>query len=91
MRILLLFLALALLLGPLRRPYLRHARFTFPATIGAIIGFAIGAFIAARAGLPSPLGGLLALVAAGALALHAGEAAKTWVDRVFGPKEKGRE
>jgi peptidoglycan/LPS O-acetylase OafA/YrhL len=88
MKLLLLLLVVALLLGPLRRLYLRHARFTIPATIGGLVGLILGAFIAAQAGLPSPLGGLLAMVAAGALAVHAGESCKAWCDRVLGPKEK---
>jgi len=87
MKTLLLLLIIALLLGPLRRPYLRHARFTVAATLGGLAGLALGGFLAAKAGLGSPFGGLLAIVLAAALAVNIGQACKEWFDRVFGPKE----
>jgi 4-hydroxybenzoate polyprenyltransferase len=80
------FLVIALLLGPLRRPVLKHARFTIPAIAGGVVGFLLGSYVATMAGLPPPLAALLSLVAAGALALNLGEASKDWFDRTFGKK-----
>ena len=87
MRLLLILLLLVVLLGPLRRPLLRHARFTIPGIAGGMAGLAFGSFVAARAGVPAPLAALIALTAAAALGLSFGEACKEWFDRVFGPKE----
>jgi len=87
MRSLLILLLLALVLGPLRRPLLRHARFTVPAIIGGILGLALGCFLATRAGLPPLFAALLVLVVAGALAMHLGEACKNYIDRIFGPRK----
>ncbi len=87
MRILLLLLAVVLLAGPLRRPYLRNARFTLPATVGGIVGLSIGGLLASA--IPaSPVSALLPLVIGGALAICFGQSAKQWCDQVFGRKQK---
>lgn len=86
MKILLLLLLLALFLGPLRRPYLRNARFSIPATVGAAGGLVLGFYLVGRAGAPP----FLALVLAAALGVSFGEAVAGWCDKVFGPREGRR-
>lgn len=78
---------LLLFLGPLRRPYLRHARFTVPATIGASVGLGLGIYVAAKAGLTPPASILLPLAMAIGLAIGMGGSCKSWCDRVLGKKE----
>ena len=84
---LLLALILMTLLGPLRRPFFRHAWITIPATLGTIAGIAIGGYVVAMSGL----GGFAAVLLVGALvlglALTCAEAVKDWHDRMFGRKE----
>ena len=78
---------LILLVGPLRRPFLRHARFTVPAFLVNGIGAGIAGTLAQIAGLPLLLASLVAIVVGLSLGLTAGEAYKKWCDRIFGPAE----
>ena len=85
---LILILLALLLIGPLRRPYLRRARFTVPATIGAIVAFAVGMCVMTLAGVPPPLSFLIPLAMAAGAALGLGESCKTWCDRTFGERNR---
>jgi len=87
MKYLIPILLVILFIGPLRRPYLRHARFTIPATIGFLLGTAVGAVTAELAGLPPFAGAVLAWALSIGLAASLGGAFKGWCDRTFGPKE----
>ena len=82
-----LIVLLELFLGPLRRPYLRHARYTVPATIGALLGLGIGSYVGRRASMPPPHTAVLAMVMAIGLATSFGQAFKSWYDHTFGPKK----
>lgn len=84
---LILIIILLLLAGPLRRPYLRHAAFTVPATVGGIAGFLFGMFVMALAGTPAPFSLLIPLAMAVGAALGLGESVKAWRDRTF-PREE---
>jgi len=88
MRMLAYILLGILVLGPLRRPFFRYATFTIPATFGAIFGWEIGRFIAARALLMPPMSFLLALSMASGMGFGAGQATKEWADKLF--TRKGR-
>ena len=76
-----LFILLALvLLGPLRKSYIRHGRVTLLATAGALGCFFIGSYVTAMAHVPPPLSILIALAlaagaAVGAIAGDAGQGA----------------
>jgi quinol-cytochrome oxidoreductase complex cytochrome b subunit len=85
---LVLILLALLLIGPLRRPYLRRARFTVPATIGAIVAFAVGMCVMTLAGVPPPLSFLIPLAMAAGAALGLGESCKVWCDRTFGERNR---
>ena len=91
MRILLVVIVVVLLLGPFRRPYLRHARFSIPATIGCLAGLGLGMSLAAKSGLPPVAATLLMFSLAFGFAIGGGEAVKNWCDKVFGKREKSDE
>jgi hypothetical protein len=90
MRIVLLVIVV-LLFGPFRRPYLRHARFSIPATIGCLAGLWLGMSLAAKSGLPPIAAALLTCALAIGFAIGGGEAVKNWCDRLFGKTEKDNE
>ncbi len=91
MKTLLFMAALLLLLGPFRRPYLRHGRYTLPATVGGVLGLCIGRFVGCKAGLSPPLTALLAIAMSVGLANSFGHAFKNWHDRTFGEKRDNRD
>jgi hypothetical protein len=86
----LLVLSAVLLLGPLRRPYLRHAIFTVPATVGAIAGYAAGNFVVGLATTPPLIALLLPWVLAFGLGISLGEFCKAWCDQTFGERNQRR-
>ena len=49
-RTIIIVVVLALLLGPLRRPFFRYGRFTIPVVIGGAVGWALGAYMATLTG-----------------------------------------
>ena len=51
MKTIIVLVLLALLLGPLRRPFFRYGRFTIPAVIGGMLGWILGLGMAAHIGL----------------------------------------
>ena len=70
-RTIVILIILALLLGPLRRPFFRHGRFTIPVVIGGAVGWALGAYMATLTGPSSTyssympwLGGLAGVIVA---------------------------
>ena len=82
----LVLIVLAILaVGPLRRPFLRHARFTVPATICFMLGAGIIGTLAEIVGLSDPIVVLMAMVGGVGLALWIGEKSKDYFDRIFGP------
>lgn len=85
-----LILLMIILLGPLRRPYLRHGRYTIPATAGLIVGLIVGSYVMSLAGVS----GLMALAIPIAMALGLaglwGQTAKGWSDRTFGERNRPR-
>lgn len=87
MKVLLLLLLLAVLFGPLRKSFFGNAPFTIPATVGLLVGFGLGSFVAGMAGLPGPLALLLALTAGAALAVSFGGVVKSWFNDTFGEKK----
>ena len=84
----LLVLTAVLLLGPLRRLYVRRAVLTVPATLGAIAGYAAGSFIVGLAATPPLIALLLPWVLAFGLGISLGEAVKNWCDRTFGERNQ---
>jgi hypothetical protein len=88
MSIVFLIIVIVLFVGPLRRPFLRHGRFTIPCMIGIFIGLGIGAAVALLAGLPEGLAGLVGIVTGIGLGCSLGEGFKNWCDRIFGIKEQ---
>ena len=88
MKILLLILVLVLLLGPFRRPFLRRARFTIPATVAGLAAYALGSWVVARSGVQHPVAALIPFAMAAGAAIGAGEAAKRWCDETFGKQER---
>ena len=91
MRIVFLIIVIVLFVGPLRRPFLRHGRFTIPAMIGLFIGSGIGGAVAILASLPPELGGLVGIVTGIGLGCSLGEGFKNWCDRIFGRREQDRD
>ena len=85
-----LVLAAVLLLGPLRRPYLRNIFFTVPATAGALAGYAAGRLIVGLATTPPLIALLLPWVLAFGLGISLGEFCKSWRDRTFGSRRENR-
>jgi len=85
---LVLILLTLLLIGPIRRPYLRHARLLVPATIGAVVAFAVGMGVMTLAGVQPPLSFLIPLAMAAGAALGLGESCKVWCDRTFGERNR---
>jgi len=88
MKLLALLLFLAVLLGPLRRPFFRNARFTVPAAVAAVAGLAVGSVLVAKAGLSGLAALLVPFAIACSLASAFGKAFKGWCNEVFG--EEGR-
>ena len=88
MSVLLLIILVVLSVGPLRRPFLRHARFTVPAAIFTPIGAVLGAILAGMVGAPPALVLLFAAVVGIGLGASAGEACKNYFDRVLGRVER---
>lgn len=88
MSVFFLIVLLILLLGPLRRSLLRHARFTVPAMIAFPVSFAIIYASATAGGAPSQAVVLFALPAAFLFACLFGAEIKRWCDRVFGPRQQ---
>ena len=84
----LIFFALLaiLVIGPLRRPYLRFSRFTVPATAGAIAGLVFGGYVMALARVPGPFALLIPLVMAIGMGLGCAESFKSWCDKNFDEK-----
>jgi len=92
MRTAIIIVAVLLFLGPLRRPYFRNARFTIPATFGALAGYLLARHVVVQNNMPTPvMNAVLPLAIAAAMALGVGETAKEWCDRVFGRRERRRE
>jgi len=83
----LVILGLLLLLGPLRRPLLRHARVSVPLVLGAVGGALVGLFAAGRAGLGAPESMALMLALAVGFGLGFGQACKRWCDQYLGPRD----
>jgi heme O synthase-like polyprenyltransferase len=84
---LIFFVLLAILvIGPLRRPYLRFSRFTVPATAGAIAGFVFGSIVMALARVPGPFALLIPVVMAIGMGLGCGESFNNWCDKTFDDK-----
>jgi hypothetical protein len=76
-----------LLLGPLRRTFVRNARFTVAASVGAVAGYIAGAYVMTLAAVPAPLSFLIPTAMAAGAGLGFGESCKAWCDRVLGPRE----
>ena len=91
MSVFFLIIVLVLFLGPLRRPFLRNARFTIPATVGFFTGFGIIIMAARASGVLRGEVVLLGLLAAIVFACLFGEELKKLCDRVFGPKQQRRD
>lgn len=91
METLVLIVVIILFLGPLRRPFLRHSRFTIPFTIGLFIGFGVGGLLAEAAGLPPELAAFVGLVMGIGFGCSLGETISNWCQRVFGRKEQDRD
>jgi hypothetical protein len=81
-------LLLALLAGPLRRPFLANWRFTVPAVLGFALGLGISGFLAGY-GLPIP--GWLMLVVALFCAVDLGAVGKAWLDENVGARRRDGE
>lgn len=88
MRILFIIILVALFVGPFRRPFLRYASFTIPATLGALAGLGIGIYVATKAGVVAPMSFLLPLAIALVMGFSLGEAGKNWCDQTFGKDKK---
>ena len=88
MKIIVLILLACVLLGPLRRPFLRHGTFTVLALIGLIAGYLAGSFVMALARVPQPMSVLIPLAMAAGAGLGFGESCKAWCDRVFRSKDR---
>lgn len=91
METLVLIVVIIFFLGPLRRPFCRHGRFTIPFTVGLFIGFGVGGLLAQAAGLPPELAALVGLVMGISLGSSLGQGFKNWCDGVFGKKEQDRD
>jgi hypothetical protein len=85
---LLIVLGLLLLLGPLRKTFVRHGRFSIAAIAGAAAGYIAGAYVMALAAVPPPLSFLIPAAMAAGAALGFGESCKAWCDRVLGLPEQ---
>jgi hypothetical protein len=90
MMTLIVILAVLLLIGPLRRPYLRHAVFSVPATLGGIICYFVGAHVMALAGVAPPFSTLIPLAMGIGGAMGFGESVKAWCDKTFRKNEEHR-
>lgn len=84
MSVFLLIVVIVLLVGPLRRPLLRNARFTVPALLIFLVSFAVIVASATMGGAPSQLAVLFGLPAACLF----GAEIKKWCDRIFGPRQQ---
>lgn len=91
MNVFILIVIIVFLLGPLRRPLLRSARFTIPAMVGFLVCFAIIVASATMGGAPSEVAVLFGLPAAFLFACLFGAEIKKWCDRVFGPRQQQQE
>ena len=89
MKTLLLIALFVFLVGPLRRPILRHGRFTIPALIGGIAGVAVGSYLVAKVQLTSPASLLLPIAMAVSFAAGIGQTCKEWLDGMFGGPRDG--
>ena len=87
MRLILIIVGLVVFIVLVRRPYFRYARFTIPATVGALAGWAVGCYIAAQLGPSYPYSPYLPYFVAFVIGIGAGEGAKNWLDRVFEKKQ----
>jgi hypothetical protein len=75
-------LTLWLILFPLRRVLLRHWRFSFPALLGAFLGFIVAVLTEVPGGKPLLLDLILIIVPA----LIIGENGQEYLKRVFPPE-----
>jgi hypothetical protein len=87
----LLILTAVLLLGPLRRPYLRHAAYTLPFTAGFIGFFLFGIYVMGLAGVSAPYSFLIPAAMGIGAALGLGERCKAWRDETFGSRRENRD
>ena len=87
----LLLLSAVLLLGPLRRPYLRHAAYTLPFTAGFIGFFLFGSYVMGLAGVSAPYSFLIPTAMGIGAAVGLGERCKAWRDETFSPRESDNE
>jgi len=86
----LMILTAVLLLGPLRRPYLRHAAYTLPFTAGFIGAFLFGSYVMGLAGVSAPYSFLIPAAMGIGAALGLGERCKAWCDQTFGGRNQRR-
>jgi hypothetical protein len=92
MRILAVIIIVLLLLGPLRRPFLNHARVAIPGLAGLILGCCIGLYVGQRAGLSGTYTFILAITIGISLSSGFVETTREWCHRNLnnGDKNHGR-
>ena len=90
MTALIVLIVVLLLIGPLRRPYLRNWRFTFGATAAWIMGYIFSWWAINLVHMGPPMSVLMPLILPFGMAIIIGEAVKGWFDRVFPRDERNQ-
>ena len=91
MNTLLLIVIALLILGPLRRPLLRHWTVFIPAIIAGVAAFALGSYVVIKSGVHHPVAALIPYAMAAGAAFGAGPAAKLWFDGLLGKQDQNHD